>query len=97
MKERDKIKLQKQIDAQAAMRGASESRRDTKESAEIAAMQIERQTTAERQQKFRNNRRAYGLVEIRGIFTKAENHRAIKCFAEALDIGFIKAKKGAKK
>lgn len=97
MKSEKAEQLQREIDANNVARGACDSRAATKEAAEIMAGQARR--SAERVAKFRAGKRSAGLVEIRGIFAKAENHRAVKCFADALEIGFIRAikkKKGEK-
>lgn len=84
------IELQRQIDRDAVIRRSCESRADTVELAnEVATRQAK--TAAQRQQKFRKGKRESGRDEVRGIFSRPENHRAIKCFAEALEIGFIKA------
>ena len=92
IKETQKDKeLQELIDIERVARGECESRAATKETAAIMSNNLRRQ------RKFRAKKEAAGLQEVRHIFAKPENHRAIKCFADALEFGFIRAiKKGVK-
>ena len=80
--------IQEELDANRCARGATESRAATQEAAEIMAAQVRR-----RQSKFRKRKRDSGYIELRGLFTKPENIRAIKLFVDALEIGFILPKK----
>jgi hypothetical protein len=84
--------IQQELDANHSARGATESRAATQEAAEIMAAQVRR-----RQSKFRKGKRAAGLEEVRGIFAKVDHHKAIKLFADALQIGFILPKRKAEK
>jgi hypothetical protein len=99
MKRQTKAELiQQELDANHAARGATESRADTQEAAEVMAAQVRRAATVkERQDKFRKGKRAAGLEEVRGIFAKVDHHKAIKLFADALQIGFILPKRKAQK
>lgn len=80
--------IQEELDVNRMVRGQTESRADTQEQAEIMAAQVRR-----RQSKFRKGKRDSGLAELRGLFTKPDNVKAIKLFADALHIGFILPKK----